>query len=98
MGKPPTFFDLSRGRRHAFLTFMLCTLGIIWFFALTEKDGRKELLKPATNIFNKVSFRKGPHNPIADLSHLEKHQLSPQFSYSRRMVKTKHYHGARPEL
>ncbi|KAF4627146.1 hypothetical protein G7Y89_g11014 [Cudoniella acicularis] len=67
-------------------------------YSVLNSEDPKVFLKPAQNLLGIVRPQRLLGAPISDLTHLERHNLSSQFSYSRRLIKTKHFSGARPEL
>jgi hypothetical protein len=93
-----SFFDLSRRRKSVSLAFMVfCIFAVL---SLLRRDD--ELLRPIKWGLDVQHIRPEPEiqskNQTLDLTHLEKHDLTPNFSYSRRTIKTKPFDGKRETL
>jgi hypothetical protein len=93
-----SFFDLSRRRRSVSLAFMVFCI----FAVLSLLRRNDELIRPAKWGLDFQHTQPEPTiqstNQTLDLTHLEKHDLTPSFSYSRRTIKTKIFDGKRETL
>jgi len=93
-----SFFDLSRRRRSASLALtVFCIFAVL---SLLRRDD--ELLRPARWGLDLHHIRPESgtesKNQSLDLTHLKKLDLTPNFSYSRRTIKTEFFDGKREEI
>jgi hypothetical protein len=75
-----------------------CCTGLIFFCAiLGTNDNRVITYAKSSSDAAKSSLDVFGHQ-AHNLSYLMKHDLTPNFSYSRRLIKTEHFNGDRPTL
>jgi hypothetical protein len=66
-------------------------IAVIFFYNVLNSEGYSSYNKSSPGYLK-------PYNSTADLSYLSRHNLSPSFTYARRAIRTRHFHGERPNL
>jgi hypothetical protein len=98
MGKALPVMLMAKFRRSAYVSGALCGLAIIWIFHFVSTNHQNSIISAAKTTLSSVTASSPSRVQFQDLSHLDKHELSPNFAYSQRIIRTKPFYGARDEL
>lgn len=100
MGAALSLFDLTRRSKPGMYAFLaMAILAIIWTAHIFGPPPRQVVQQKFIPYAQKWIDRVSPSRiSTFDLSHLQPHVRTAEFSYARRTIRTKFYEGERPDL